>query len=641
MPSGLRTGLAVFAVAAGLFMGLLDLSIVTIVIPEVGRSLDASFSELSWVVNAYVLVTAAAIIPMGKLGDVSGRKRVFVGGMALFGGASLLCGLAPNPRFLIAFRALQGLGGAGMVTLSLALISQILPADQKKLGWTLWSATGGLALAAGPSLGGVLTEFASWRWVFIVNLPIAAIALLLTVTQLREGRPVGGPARLDIPGLVTIVGGLTALSLGLLQGQQWGWGSGRVLSLLVSAGALLIAFLVVEAASDAPMVPLRYFRNPRFAAASVGWFGAMFAFIAVFFFLPLYLEVVREYSVLKASLALSPAPFTAFLVAPIAGVVSARIGPGRVALTGIAVISGAAALTSRVTPEWSYTQLVLLAALTGIGFGAAVGTLTELAMEALDARDAGVGAGVFNTVRQVAAVVAISTLGAGLAARMTSSFEGALSRSTVVPASIQPAVASEFQRRATQRAGLDGSSLPPALSGEIHHLASMAMVDGLQLVYVIAACVCLAGFALAVALLLQADGRRPYGPRRVSAQTAYADAAQQQHHEALRRLIRLTLWLRHEGVALDDANRIAPGLVLGFGPVLADGDPRRRTAHRPGALASLAEQPVPGRSRTADETKEDRWSVPPPRAPAASVTPERRRTAAVIHPHLDGSVAQS
>lgn len=562
MPSSLRTGFAVFAVAAGLFMGLLDLSIVTIVIPEIGRSLDASFRQLSWVVNAYVLVTAAAIIPLGKLGDAVGRKPVFVAGMALFAAASLLCGLAPNPGFLIAFRGLQGLGGAGMVTLSLALISQMLPAGKKQLGWTLWSATGGLALAAGPSLGGVLTEIASWRWVFIVNLPIAAVALPLAISQLREEGRSGEPTRLDLPGLVTIVGGLTALSLGLLQGQQWGWESVRVLSLLAAAGALLVAFLVVEATVDVPMVPLRYFRNLRFAAASAGWFGAMFAFIAVFFFLPLYLEVVREYSVLRASLALSPGPFTAFLVAPVAGVVSARLGPGGVALAGIAIISGGAALTSRVGPDWSYAQLVLLASLTGVGFGAAVGTLTELAMEALDARDAGVGAGVFNTVRQIAAVLALSTLGAALLQRMTASFDSALSRSSVIPASIQPTVASEFERRAAQRTGLEGSSLPPAIGGEIHRLASLAIVDGLQLVYLIAAGVCVVGFLLAGALLWRAS--HPPRPRASTLRQRAASVKMlpTQEERALR-LDWLRRWMRSEHVALDPDSWPPPVLVLG------------------------------------------------------------------------------
>ena len=506
--SRFRTPLAVFAVAAGLFMGLLDLSIVTIVIPEVGRDLDASFTQMSWVVNAYVLVTAAAIIPAGKLGDAVGRKRVFAAGMALFATASLLCGLAPGAGWLIAFRALQGLGGAAMVTLSLALLSQILPEEKRQLGYMLWSATGGLALAAGPSLGGVLTEFSTWRWVFIVNVPIALVALPLVILNAAEQRSQRlERVRLDWAGLVTVVGGLTALSLGLLQGQDWGWTSTRIVTLLSAAAVLLAAFLAIETAVRAPMVPLHYFRNPRFAAACAGWFGAMFAFISVFFFLPVYLEVVREYSVLKASLALSPGPFMAFLLAPVAMVAARRLGPAIVCCAGIALVGTSVLVTSRIGADWSYTQIILLALFTGTGFGLAVPTLTQLAMDALDDEEVGIGAGIFNTVRQVAGVVALSTLGAALQERMISSFSGALGASAV-PEGIRPAVQSEFERRATQRTGLSAGELPAELAAEIHRLASTALVDGLELVYVIAGVVCLATLAVAGALLVRAPAPR-------------------------------------------------------------------------------------------------------------------------------------
>ena len=505
--STLRTSLAVFAVVAGLFMGLLDLSIVSIVIPEIGRALDAEFTELSWVVNAYVLVTAAAIIPAGKLGDAIGRKRVFGMGMAIFAVASLLCGIAPNAGSLIAFRALQGLGGAGMVTLSLALLTSVLPDGKQRIGWMLWSATGGLALAAGPSLGGVLTEYSSWRWVFMVNVPIAAIALPLLILNVaeRKGASLRG-VRLDWAGLATVVGGLTFLSLGLLQGQQWGWTSVPILALLAGAAASLSAFLIIESVVAAPMVPLRYFRNPRFSAASAGWFGAMFAFISIFFFLPVYLEVVREYSVLKASLALSPGPFMAFLMAPFAQIFARKRGAGPVVVVGIAIIASAVFVSSFIDTDWSYGQLVLLAVFTGVGFGLAVPTLTELAMGALDEADLGVGAGVFNTVRQVAAVIAIASLGAALQERMVSSFASALGGSSLADG-IKPAIQQEFERRAAQRGGLTEGEIPPELAVEIQHLASVALVDGLQLVFLIAAGVAVSALVVASGLLIATRAR--------------------------------------------------------------------------------------------------------------------------------------
>lgn len=495
---------AVVAVTAGLFMGLLDLSIVTIVIPEIGRSLDAGFGQLSWVVNAYVLLEAAVILPAGKLGDLFGRRAVFVSGMAVFAVSSLLAGLAPNPEMLIASRALQGLGGAAMVTLSLPLLTQLLP-ENRSLAWTVWSATGGLALALGPSLGGLLTETLSWRWVFVVNVPVAAMAVPVVVVLVQETRvATTHGARFDWAGLLTVVAGLVALSLGLLQGQAWGWSSMTVLGLLGGSAVLLLAFLVVEARSPFPMLPLKYFALPRFSAACLGWFGAMFAFIAVFFFLPVYLEVVRGYSVLKASLALSPGPLAAFFVAPLAGLLARRIGAGPVAAFGVAVVGAAVMLTSRVSTETAYTQLVLLAIFTGVGFGFAVPTLTELAMDSLHDDDAGVGSGAFSTVRQVAAVVAISSLGAALQRQMVSSFAAGLANSVVIPINLHPLVAAEFQRRATQRAGLASDAVPPELAAELHRLASIALVDGLQWVFVIAGIVCFSGLLLLTFLLRRA-----------------------------------------------------------------------------------------------------------------------------------------
>jgi len=504
--SRLRLMLALAGIAAGLFMGLLDLSIVTIVIPEIGRALDAEFTELSWVINAYVLATAALIIPAGKLGDLIGRKRVFAGGMAIFAAASLLCSLAPNPTVLIAFRALQGLGGAAMVTLSLAILSYVLPQDKRAIGYSLWGAVGGLALATGPSLGGVLTEFATWRWVFMINLPIAALALPLVILAVPERRgEQTAAADLDWVGLATVVAGLTTLSLGLLQGQDWGWSSPRIVGLLGASGAAFATFFLIESLVAAPMVPLHYFRNLRFSAACAAWFGGMFAFIAIFFFLPVFLEVVQRYSVLKASLALSPGPFTSFLVAPLAGIASRRIGPSGLALTGIAIVVTGVFLTSRVDTDWAYVRLVLISALVGVGFGLAVPTMTELAMGAIAGQDAGIGAGVFNTVRQVAAVTAVSSLGAVLQERMVARFADVLPSSRVIPTGLHETVQREFEARATQRTGLEGAeALPPDLANEIHRLASLALVDGLQTVFVVAGVVALGALALASLLLVRA-----------------------------------------------------------------------------------------------------------------------------------------
>lgn len=506
-PSSIRLTLGLISVAAGLFMGLLDLSIVTIAVPEISRSLDASFAEQSWVVNAYTLATAAMIIPAGKLADVIGRKRVFAGGMGLFTVASLLCGIAPSVETLIAARALQGIGGAAMVTVSLAILSYTLPADKRELGFALWGATGGLALAVGPSLGGVLTELSTWRWIFFVNIPIAvlAIPLLLKNVDEQRGQQQAAGVRLDWVGLLTVVGGLTALSLGLLQGRDWGWDSWRVLSLLGGSAVLLVTFLINEALVASPLVPLRYFRIPRFAAANAGWFGLMFAFLAVFFFLPIYLQVVKDYSVLKASLALSPGPFTGFLVAPISGLISRRRGPLGPAFVGVSIVGVSVLVTSQIDAGWSYLQIVALSSFTGLGFGLATPALTQMGMTAVAPQDAGVGAGIFNTVRQIGAVVSVSALGAVLQERMVNSFGSSLDGSAI-PEQVRPAVEEQFASSAAQRGGLDGLPVPAAIAGEIERLSSLALVDGLQLVYLIAGLICLAFLGVAAVLLWRGAG---------------------------------------------------------------------------------------------------------------------------------------
>jgi MFS family permease len=254
-----------------------------------------------------------------------------------------------------------------------------------------------------------------------------------------------------------------------------------------------------------PMVPLHYFKIPRFAAANALWFGAMFAFISVFFFLPIYLQVVKDYSVLKAALALSPGPFTAFLVAPVSGLISRRRGPVGPAFLGVAIVSMGTLITTQIEPDWAYWQIVAMSSFTGIGFGLATPALTQMSMSAISANDAGIGAGVFNTVRQVGAVMGVSTLGAILQDQMRSSFSGSLSSSSI-PAQFHPAIEDEFARSAAQRGGELPAGIPPQVAAEIDNLSALALVDGLQVVYLVAGLVCI-GFLLLGAGLL-ARGRQ-------------------------------------------------------------------------------------------------------------------------------------
>src|SRR4051812_25507524 len=253
------------AVCVAIFMLLLDITIVNVALPAIAKSLHASFTDLQWVVDAYALALAVCVLNAGSLSDLLGRKRVFVLGLALFTAASLLCGLATSPLFLILARALQGVGGAIMFATSLALLSQEFHGRERGTAFGIWGATTGAAVAIGPLVGGALVSGAGWRWIFLVNLPIGTLALVVSLLKLGESSD-PEHASFDPGGLVTFSAGLFLLVFGLLRGNDLGWSSPTVLAVLVGAAALLAAFAFLELRLPRPMLDLRLFRDPAFTA---------------------------------------------------------------------------------------------------------------------------------------------------------------------------------------------------------------------------------------------------------------------------------------------------------------------------------------------------------------------------------------
>jgi EmrB/QacA subfamily drug resistance transporter len=293
------------AVCGATFMLLVDITIVQVALPTMQRSLHATFTDLQWVISAYALSLSALILTQGSLADRFGRKRIFVVGLAVFTLASLACGLSGSASALIAARAIQGIGGAGMFATSLALIGQEFQGSSRSTAIAIWGATVGAAVAIGPLVGGALTSGLGWRWIFYVNVPVGAVML-----EVAERRMVNvsdpNAKRLDWPGLVTFSGGLFLLVLGLTRGNDDGWSSQMIMSILASAAALLAAFVVVELRQERPMFDLSLFRKPAFTGVSIATFGIGAGMFAMLPFLTLYLQNELGLSALQGGLRLLP-----------------------------------------------------------------------------------------------------------------------------------------------------------------------------------------------------------------------------------------------------------------------------------------------------------------------------------------------
>ena len=324
--------------AVAVFMGFLDVTIVNVAFPDIERDFPGtSQADLSWVLNAYNIVFAALLVPAGRLADVLGRRRMFFVGVWIFLAASVLCGLAPSPGWLVGARVLQAVGGAILVPTSLSLLLPEFPAERRATAVSIWSATGAVAAAVGPSLGGLLVDGLDWRWVFFVNVPIGLAAIVPARRLLHETREPGGELP-DLLGTVLLIAGVAALALGIVKGEEWGWGSARVLGSLALAAVLLAATLVRSARHRAPVVDLSLFRTRSFAVANAGMFSFSMAFYALLLANVLFMTGVWGYSILHAGFAVTPGPIMAALSAPIGGALSDRFGQRVVALPGRAVL---------------------------------------------------------------------------------------------------------------------------------------------------------------------------------------------------------------------------------------------------------------------------------------------------------------
>jgi EmrB/QacA subfamily drug resistance transporter len=420
-------GAAVF----GLFMAILDSSVVNIAIPTIQRSLDTDIETVTWVLNAYNLVFAVLLIPAGRMADRFGRKRLFLIGIMIFSLCSLGAGLSEHIEVLIAWRAVQAIGAAIMVPVSLAIVTLAFPAHQRGLALGIWGALSRVAGGVGPTVGGVLTEYVGWEWIFLVNVPVGALAVLAGLIIIDESRDPEGRQRLDLLGTVVLSVCLFSLTLALIRGQDAGWSSAFIIGLFVTSAVSGALFPLVESRVSDPIIDLRMLSERTFAAASVTILLFGLAFFGGLFFLIQYLTVAEGYSALRAAIAITPFPACVMLIGPVAGRLSDRFGSRALTLAGLLIFGVALFSASRLTSGEPYPEIAWRLVLGGIGSGLIFAPVTSAVMGSVAGRQAGVGAAVFNTARQVGFSLGLAILVAvfvgALPSRMTAAQEQAAS----------------------------------------------------------------------------------------------------------------------------------------------------------------------------------------------------------------------
>ncbi len=391
-----------FAVSFAMFMALLDVTIVNIAIPTIIEDLGASVGEVSWVISAYSLSLAVLFLSMGRVSDKFGQKRTFVGiGIAGFTFFSLLCGLAPNIEWLVAFRVGQGIGGAALMPISLAILLGAFPPHQRGMAVGLWGAVGSVAGAIGPTLGGIIIEYLSWHWIFFVNVPVGALAFVMALVFVPERRVAGELGGIDIPGILISAVGLFCLVLALIQGNDWGWTSGWIIALFAVAGACYPLFLWWESRTTAPMFDLRLLRIRSFTAANTAMFFTGAALGGAVFLLVLFLVTVLGYSELEAALAITPMPLTGLIIGPFVGRLVDRIGPRVPGVVGSLCFFTGLVLLAQLDGESSAWDAAWRTVFLGAGIGFSMPAFSAAAMGSLPPQVAGVGSGALNTLRQV------------------------------------------------------------------------------------------------------------------------------------------------------------------------------------------------------------------------------------------------
>jgi EmrB/QacA subfamily drug resistance transporter len=490
--------LAVVCVA--IFMLLLDVTIVNVALPAIQRSLHSSFSDLQWVVDAYALTLAALLLTTGSLADLFGRKKLYLLGLVVFTLSSLLCGLANGSLFLEIARGAQGVGGAIMFSVSLALLADAFQGKERGVAFGIWGAITGLAVAIGPLLGGVLTSGLSWRWIFFVNLPLGVVAVFITLRKVHESRAEHA-RRPDWWGVVTFTAALAALVYALIESNQRSFGDTLVVACFIASGVLLVAFLLIERFGRHPMFDLSLFRLPTFSGGLIAAFGISASIFSLLLYLVLYVQDLLGYSPLQTGLRVLVLSGGILLTSTVSGRLSSHVPVRLLVGPGLLLVGAGIFLMRGLDASASWTHLIPGFIVAGAGIGLTNPPLASTAVGVVEPARAGMASGINSTFRQVGIATGIALLGTLFASKTTSvvreqlaSVPGVGSRSGDIATALQ-----------SGELGPTISKLPASARGDVAQAAKVAFTSGLNEILLVGGIIAVTAGVLALLLIRTRD----------------------------------------------------------------------------------------------------------------------------------------
>ncbi len=400
------------AMCFALFMIMLDNTVVNVALPSIQQDLDSTVSGLEWTVNAYTLSFAVLLVTGGRLGDIFGRRRMFLFGVVVFALSSAMIGFAQSDTWLVGWRAIQGIGAAFMMPATLSIISNAFPPEERGKAIGTWAGVSALALAIGPVVGGFMVEHVSWQSIFFLNLPVAAAAVAVTLFAAHESRDETAARQVDVAGVVALTVGLLSLVLAFVEANAWGWGSARIVGLFALAVVALVAFVVVERRVAAPMVDFSFFTDRSFLGANLVAFIISFAMLATFFFFALYMQNVHGYTALEAGVRFLPMTLVIIVAGPIAGRLSDRVGSRPLIVAGLLATAGSLFWQGHLEVDTPYAFLIGAFMLMGLGMGFVMSPMSTAAMNAVVPEKAGVASGTLSMSRMVGGTFGVAVMGA-------------------------------------------------------------------------------------------------------------------------------------------------------------------------------------------------------------------------------------
>jgi EmrB/QacA subfamily drug resistance transporter len=503
------------AACVALFMVILDNLVVNVALPTISRDLDASAVQLQWIVSAYSLVFASLQITAGGLGDRLGRKRWFLAGIALFTATSVMAAFARSGEMLIAARAVQGIGGAFVMPLSLSLVSAAFPPQERGKALGIWSAISVSGLAVGPIVGGMVVEYASWHWIFLINLPIGATAFLLTWAVVRESRDTSGTVAADIPGTILVTAAIAALTWGLIEAGERGWSDRAIITAFVAAAALFAAFCTVELRTERPMVPLRFFRSATFSGANIDAFVVAFLISGVAFSMTLYQQNVHGFSPVRTGLTLLPLVIAMMVGSPISGVLINRIGTSKLIAFGMLITAAGVLLFLRSGAHASYLDIVPAMVVMGIGNSLIFAPMTTAVLNSVETAKSGVASAVNGAVRETGFAFGIALLGT----IMNRTYQDAYNHTTAVETLRGSGDAATAGATALVGSGMNFAGrvvegipgLPAAVVAQLREASAQAFVTGMDRAFILSSVVTIVAGVLSYLLIKDRVAERQTG----------------------------------------------------------------------------------------------------------------------------------